>query len=249
MSIGSVTTRRGGLSKITMSAFSSSSATTSRMREERSTCGGSGGSGPAGIIRNPAISVGLKTSAIVPLPKSRWVSPFCSRRSKSLCMAGLRRSVSTKSTLFPPLAMEMARLTAVVVLPSSGLELVTSKLFKPEVPTAANSRFVWRNLYASVKLCAGSSLMIKGRASLLPRNLTTEPIVGIPARFLIPVRSLNSSGDLTRSSRYSRSITISPATNSPRTAPRSTLSWVRGADGLEGGTASSTMPSRVRVAA
>ena len=53
--------------------------------------------------------------------------PRPSRMQKSLCREGKRRSASTSNTRWPSCASEIAKLVAMVVLPSPGCVLVMSK--------------------------------------------------------------------------------------------------------------------------
>ena len=74
------------------------------------------------------------------LPSGKKV-PSRNRFLCSLAILGLRRSASTRSTRLPAEAMAMARLATVVVLPSPGIELVTSKILRG-LSTSTNCRLV-----------------------------------------------------------------------------------------------------------
>src|SRR5689334_3415282 len=66
------------------------------------------------------------TSLSLAAPARKLDSPTEISNENSVCMRGLRMSASIKTTLQPVCISEIARLIAVVVLPSLGAALVTS---------------------------------------------------------------------------------------------------------------------------
>ena len=102
-------------------------------------------------------------------------------------------SASISMTRDPPSASATARLQAVVVLPSSGCELVTAIIRLPSVPLV-NTSDVRSERNASPKSC-GTGLSSTG--TLPPATAGTRPSSGSRSR------RVRSSGILTVSSRYS----------------------------------------------
>lgn len=82
-----------------------------------------------------------------------------------LATEGCRRSASTRSTREPPWAMASARLMAVRVLPSPGIEEVTTNECRPPVVTSTNWRLVRSRRYSSAATLWGLDSTTRGAVS------------------------------------------------------------------------------------
>jgi len=91
-----------------------------------SSSAGFGGSGPAAKTSSPLTPHGCRTSLNCASPIRTVVRPTPPSTFRYLATFGRRRSASISSTRSPPAASVEAVLIAVVVLPSPGIEDVTT---------------------------------------------------------------------------------------------------------------------------
>jgi len=84
-----------------------------------------GGIGPQGMISSPSACVFWIACSVVACPSNTLERPTSSVSLKMRCIIGLRVSASMSSTLRPDCAIAIARLEAIVVLPSPGEGEVT----------------------------------------------------------------------------------------------------------------------------
>ena len=122
---GSATILTGGISRRTRSYSFSSSPRRLRISLDASSSAGLGGKCPAGIRSKVSLISLSIVSCHLHFPTRISESPrACLSNSNTSLWQPRRRSASTSSTFLPPIAQEIARLAAIVVLPSLEIELV-----------------------------------------------------------------------------------------------------------------------------
>ena len=99
-------------------------------------------------------------------PARTLVSPTERSRPRRSASFGRRRSASTTNSRWPAEASAMARLAKVVVLPSAGIELVTTMTLRGW-SMSTNCRFVRSCRNASARGDCGSSWTVSGRFGTL----------------------------------------------------------------------------------
>src|SRR5579885_1532553 len=157
----SVSVPMAGVSKITRSARSSRSRSTAVILSDANSSAGLGGWGPLARIRRFGTMVRRRSptsSARRCATRSRWsravLKPVAVKRVdefkwKRVLKVGWRRLASTRLTCLPAWATAMARLAAIVLLPSPATELVTTRLLRGSFGLP-NSRFVRKARNASL---------------------------------------------------------------------------------------------------
>ena len=135
------------------------------------------------------------------------------------CCVGRRKSASMRSVFFPALAIKIARLAAVTLLPSRGTALVTNSE-RSGLSTTENPIFVRRMRYDSL-------------LALCPFGSITSSLLEVPALQIVastgkPIKLVRASFVRTRVSNCSNSTASNSPKNKPAINPPAVLSKTLG---------------------
>ena len=238
--IASVTIATGGVSNMTKSNFFLVFCMNSSILWPAINSDGFGGFRPPVTSETFSMSVSCIMSSIFACPERNRLSPLSFFFLKIPCRRGFLISASTRSTRFPFWAMAIARLQAVVVLPSCGPGLVISCVFRGHSSVAEKSMLVLIALYASE---AGSLGLMCTHMSFLNSVILplSSLISGMPPKKGHSVSFLMSSTSFTVSSRYSKKNARPTPPKNPTIIASNTLSFFFGFTGNAGTSAASSM--------